>query len=178
MTVMSLMAVAAQATTGRDGLNPHLRSRIDLVTSEARQLLGRAVDGMGLSARAVSRVLNVARTIADLATDEIRGGYEVKNGERVKVPGVLESFNLAQEDAELLILQARVAAGWIDASELPQPEPEAFEEDGEYAEGEYDPDQVFGEAGASEGGEGLEGAELESGDAEVFAEDLEKSRDA
>ncbi|MFP6625823.1 MAG: hypothetical protein VCA74_02020 [Deltaproteobacteria bacterium] len=64
------MAVAAQATTGRDGLNPHLRSRIDLVTSEARQLLGRAVDGMGLSARAVSRVLNVARTIADLATDE------------------------------------------------------------------------------------------------------------
>ena len=35
--------------------------------------------------------------LADLATDEIRGGYEVKNGERVKVPGVLESFNLAQE---------------------------------------------------------------------------------
>ena len=84
--------------------------------------------------------------LADLATDEIRGGYEVKNGERVKVPGVLESFNLAQEDAELLILQARVAAGWIDASELPQPEPEEYEEDGEYAEGEYDPDQVFGDA--------------------------------
>ena len=81
--------------------------------------------------------------LADLATDEIRGGYEVKNGERVKVPGVLESFNLAQEEAEMLILQARVAAGWIDASELPQPEPE-YEED--YAEGEYDPDQVFGDA--------------------------------
>lgn len=79
--------------------------------------------------------------LADLATDEIRGGYEVKNGERVKVLGVLESFNLAQEDAELLILQARVAAGWIDASELPQPEPEEYEEDGE-----YDPDQVFGDA--------------------------------
>jgi transcription termination/antitermination protein NusA len=68
--------------------------------------------------------------LADLATDEIRGGYEVKNGERVKVPGVLESFNLAQEDAEMLILQARVAAGWIDASELPQPpEPEEYEEE-------------------------------------------------
>nr|WP_312295178.1 transcription termination factor NusA [Brevundimonas diminuta] len=60
--------------------------------------------------------------LADLATDEIRGGYEVRGGERVKVPGVLESFNLSQEDAEMLILQARVAAGWIDASELPQPE--------------------------------------------------------
>ncbi len=63
--------------------------------------------------------------LADLATDEIRGGFEVKNGERVRVPGVLESFSLPQEDAEMLILQARVAAGWIDASELPQPEPGA-----------------------------------------------------
>ena len=41
-------------------------------------------------------------------------------------------------------------------------------------EGEYDPDQVFGEASS----EGLEEAELENGDAEVFAEDLEQSRDA
>ncbi|QTC91007.1 transcription termination factor NusA [Brevundimonas goettingensis] len=108
--------------------------------------------------------------LADLATDEIRGGYEMKNGERTKVAGVLESFNLSQEEAELLILQARVAAGWIDASELPQPEPE-YEE--EYAEGEYDPEAVFAPQS-----EGLEEASLENGDAEVFAEDLESSRDA
>ncbi|RZJ17200.1 MAG: transcription termination/antitermination protein NusA [Brevundimonas sp.] len=107
--------------------------------------------------------------LADLATDEIRGGYEVKNGERVKVPGVLESFNLSQEAAELLILQARVAAGWIDASELPQPEPEAeYVEEGEFAEADF----------AAEGDEGLEQVELENGDAEVFAEDLEQSRDS
>ncbi|NBW09229.1 MAG: transcription termination/antitermination protein NusA [Caulobacteraceae bacterium] len=113
--------------------------------------------------------------LADLATDEIRGGYEMKNGERTKVPGVLESFNLSQEEAELLILQARVAAGWIDASELPQPEPE-YEE--EYAEGEYDPEAVFAPHSVEEGAEGLEEASLENGDAEVFAEDLESSRDA
>jgi N utilization substance protein A len=57
----------------------------------------------------------------------------------------------------MLILQARVAAGWIDASELPQPEPE-YEE--EYAEGEYDPDVVFGggdaEAGEAEAPEGAD----------------------
>ena len=80
--------------------------------------------------------------LADLATDEIRGGYEMKNGERVKLPGVLESFNLAQEDAEMLILQARVAAGWIDASELPQPEPEP-EYEAEEGEESYDADTVF-----------------------------------
>ncbi|PZO41378.1 MAG: transcription termination/antitermination protein NusA [Alphaproteobacteria bacterium] len=119
--------------------------------------------------------------LADLATDEIRGGYEVKNGERVKMPGVLESFNLSQEDAEMLILQARVAAGWIDASELPQPPEEDYEDTG-YAEGEYDADAVFGDAptadAALEGDEGLEEAALEGTDAEVFAEDLEQSRDA
>ncbi len=73
--------------------------------------------------------------LADLATDELRGGFEFKDGERVRVPGVLEQAALSTEDAEMLILQARVAAGWIDASELPQPEPEY--EEGEYAEGEY-----------------------------------------
>ncbi|MDZ4110899.1 MAG: transcription termination factor NusA [Brevundimonas sp.] len=100
--------------------------------------------------------------LADLATDEIRGGYEMKNGERVKLPGVLESFNLAQEDAELLILQARVAAGWIDASELPQPEPEPeYEaEEGEEGEESYDADTVF--AGSNADDETVEEGEGET----------------
>ncbi|MDP3400533.1 MAG: transcription termination/antitermination protein NusA, partial [Brevundimonas sp.] len=92
----------------------------------------------------------------------IRGGYEMKNGERVKVPGVLESFSLAQEDAELLILQARVAAGWIDASELPQPEPEPeYEaEEGEEGEESYDADTVF--AGSNADDETVEEGEGET----------------
>ena len=65
--------------------------------------------------------------LADLATDEIRGAFESKNGERVRVPGALESFNLSVEEAEGLILRARVAAGWIDAADLEQPEEEAEE---------------------------------------------------
>jgi len=39
-------------------------------TPEARQLLGRAVERCGLSARGARRVLKVARTIADLAEEE------------------------------------------------------------------------------------------------------------
>lgn len=103
--------------------------------------------------------------LADLATDEIRGGYEVKNGERVKLPGVLESFSLSQEAAELLILHARVAAGWIDASELPQqPEPEVeFEE------------EIFAEAGEDGDEELVVTVDV---DAEVFDEDLEPTQDA
>jgi N utilization substance protein A len=82
--------------------------------------------------------------LADLATDEIRGGVEIRNGERVKVPGVLESFNLGQEDAERLILRARVAAGWIDASELEEPEPEYYDEE----EAGEEPRDVYAEAEA------------------------------
>ena len=44
-------------------------------TAEARALLGRAVDGFGLSARGARRVLRVARTVADLA-GEVRTGPE------------------------------------------------------------------------------------------------------
>ncbi|MBF0666020.1 MAG: transcription termination/antitermination protein NusA [Brevundimonas sp.] len=109
--------------------------------------------------------------LADLATDEIRGGYEVKNGERVKVPGVLEAFNLAQEDAEMLILQARVAAGWIDASELPQPEPEPEYEDEAEGEGEYDADAVFA---APEGDDGTDDGETAAAD----GDDVEALDDA
>jgi magnesium chelatase family protein len=36
-------------------------------TPDARALLARAVDGLGLSARGAHRVLRVARTVADLA---------------------------------------------------------------------------------------------------------------
>jgi len=52
---------------------------------------------------------------AGLTGEELRGWFETKNGERVREPGVLESFELTPEAADTLILNARVAAGWIDA---------------------------------------------------------------
>ncbi len=83
--------------------------------------------------------------LADLATDEIRGGFEFKDGERVRVPGVLESFSLSLEDAEMLILRARVAAGWITEEDLPQP---AYVEEAEPEEaGEFD--NVWAQPGAA-----------------------------
>src|SRR5471030_1392978 len=44
--------------------------------------------------------------LADLATDELRGAFESQNGERVRVAGALETFNLSTEEAEALILRA------------------------------------------------------------------------
>ena len=86
--------------------------------------------------------IKTVEDLADLATDEIRGGYESREGQRVRTPGALESFGLTVEQAEMLVLRARVAAGWIDASDLPQAAPEeAYEE--ELSEEE----QVFGVRG-------------------------------
>ena len=76
--------------------------------------------------------------LADLATDEIRGAFEAKDGERVRTPGVLESFNLSVEDAEQLILKARIAAGWIEADPEPEVEAEAEAEPVTAEEGETD----------------------------------------
>ena len=59
--------------------------------------------------------------LAGLVPDDLRGWFETKNGERVRVPGVLESSNLTAEQAEAMIMEARVAAGWIEA---PEPKPE------------------------------------------------------
>ena len=65
--------------------------------------------------------------LADLVPDDLRGWFESKNGERVRQPGALEAFNLEPQDAEALIMRARVAMGWIEAPE--EPEPELVEED-------------------------------------------------
>jgi N utilization substance protein A len=84
------------------------------------------------------------KTVEDLAglvPDDLRGWFESKNGERVRQPGALETFSLSPEDAEALIMRARVAMGWIEA-----PEPEAEPE----ADAEAEPETAEGEAAAAE----------------------------
>ena len=65
--------------------------------------------------------------LAGLVPDDLRGYYENKGGERVREPGILDSFTLSPEDAEALIMRARVAAGWIEAE--PEVEAEAVEDE-------------------------------------------------
>jgi N utilization substance protein A len=61
------------------------------------------------------------KTVEDLAgcaTDDLTGWSERKDGETVKYPGILEGFELSRDDAEALIMQARVKAGWIKEEDL------------------------------------------------------------
>ena len=44
---------------------------------------------------------------ADLASDELTGGYDVLKGERIKIKGYLEDFALSKNEADNLIMSAR-----------------------------------------------------------------------
>jgi len=78
------------------------------------------------------------KTLEDLAgcaTDDLLGYYEVtKDKERVRVTGALEGFELTPDDANAIIMFARVKAGWIEAlpeeEEVAEEEAEEIEEEG------------------------------------------------
>ena len=47
---------------------------------------------------------------ADLASDELTGGYDIVKGERVKIKGYLEDFALSKKEADALVMLAREKA--------------------------------------------------------------------
>jgi N utilization substance protein A len=68
------------------------------------------------------------KTVEDLAgcaTDDLVGWTERKDGESKREPGILEGYEISREDAEAMIMQARLKAGWITEADLAQPAAEA-----------------------------------------------------
>jgi N utilization substance protein A len=75
---------------------------------------------------------------AGCATDDLVGWTERVDGERKHFDGILESFDLSAEEAENLIMRARVIAGWVTEEDLaamraaetePEKEDESAKED-------------------------------------------------
>ncbi|SLN69858.1 hypothetical protein TRL7639_04093 [Falsiruegeria litorea R37] len=84
------------------------------------------------------------KTLEDFATCadwELAGGWTSVDGERVKDDGILEPFDVSLEEAQDLVMTARVLLGWVDPAELEA----AAEEDG--ADGDTD-ENTDPEAGA------------------------------
>jgi len=72
-------------------------------------------------------------TLEDFATCadwELAGGWTTENGQRKKDIGVLEPFEMSLEEAQTLVMTARVMLGWVDPTEM---EPKAAEEEEEQA---------------------------------------------
>ena len=58
---------------------------------------------------------------------ELAGGWTTVKGERIKDDGLLESFNVSLEEAQNMVMTARIQLGWVDPEQL---ETESYEEAG------------------------------------------------
>jgi len=109
-------------------------ARIEAELDERRVALGVAdelkeVEGMTMPIL-VKLGENEVKSVEDLAgcaTDDLTGWTERKDGESIKQVGYLDGIEISREEAEALIMAARVKAGWIEAA-APEAEPEAVEE--------------------------------------------------
>src|SRR6267154_1597730 len=107
--------------------------RLETELEEKRKELG-VEDAMKEVPGVTSKILvklgeNDVKTVEDLAgcaTDDLVGWTERKEGsEPVKHAGFLDGLEISREDAEALIMQARVKAGWITEADLAKPPEEA-----------------------------------------------------
>jgi N utilization substance protein A len=76
------------------------------------------------------------KTIEDFATCadwELAGGWTTVNGERVKDEGLLEKFEVSLEEAQHMVMTARIQLGWVDPAEL-EADAESDEAEDEEAE--------------------------------------------
>jgi N utilization substance protein A len=71
------------------------------------------------------------KTLEDFATCadwELAGGWTTVNGERKKDDGILEAFDMSLEEAQNLVMTARVMLGWVDPADIaPKADEEAAE---------------------------------------------------
>ena len=102
------------------------------------------LDFEGLSPQMiVALVKDDVKSIEDFATCadwELAGGYTTVEGKRVKDDGVLESFDVSLDEAQELIMRARLQLGWVTEEQLA--EDAAAEEEGEEAEAAVEGDEA------------------------------------
>jgi len=102
-------------------------ARIEAEYDERRKALGVADDLKSIEGLTTPMLVklgeNDIKSIEDLAgcaTDDLVGWTDRGEGEGKRHPGFLDGFDLSREQADAMIMGARVQAGWIEASPEPQ----------------------------------------------------------
>ena len=76
----------------------------------------------GLTAQMVEALAKEdVKSLEDFATCadwELAGGWTTQNGQRIKDDGILEPFGISLEDAQTMVMTARVMLGWVDPTEM------------------------------------------------------------
>ncbi|MDA7423845.1 transcription termination factor NusA [Thalassococcus lentus] len=79
------------------------------------------------------------KTLEDFATCadwELAGGWTTVDGQRVKDDGLLEKFDVSLEEAQNMVMTARILLGWVDPEELAAAEAAEAEGDDVAEEGQ------------------------------------------
>ncbi len=80
------------------------------------------VDFEGLTPQMIQALAeDGVKTLEDFATCadwELAGGWTTVDGERVKDDGILEKFDVSLEEAQHMVMTARVQLGWVDPADL------------------------------------------------------------
>ncbi|MEM1073637.1 MAG: transcription termination factor NusA [Pseudomonadota bacterium] len=104
----------------RDVLEAINRAALD--NARALGVQDSLVEFEGLSPQMIEALAkDDVKTLEDFATCadwELAGGWTTVDGERVKDDGVLEPFDLSLEEAQDLIMTARILLGWVDPADL------------------------------------------------------------
>ncbi|MFX0545504.1 transcription termination factor NusA [Roseovarius sp. S1116L3] len=103
----------------------------DILEAKAKEALDKArelgvedslVEFEGLTPQMVLALAeDGVKTLEDFATCadwELAGGWTVQDGERIKDDGLLEPFDVSLEEAQDMVMTARVLLGWVDPTEL------------------------------------------------------------
>jgi N utilization substance protein A len=119
----------------------------DVLEAQARAALERArelgaedslIEFEGLTPQMVEALAkDDIKTLEDFATCadwELAGGWTTVDGQRHKDDGLLEPFDVSLDEAQTMVMTARVLLGWVDPTELEEDETEGEEIEGEEPE--------------------------------------------
>jgi len=119
----------------------------DILEAQAREAMEKArelgvedslVEFEGLSPQMILALAeDDVKSLEDFATCadwELAGGWTVVDGERVKDDGILEPFDVSLEEAQNMVMTARVMLGWVDPDDLLGSDAESTEEDAQTQE--------------------------------------------
>ncbi|WP_114961957.1 transcription termination factor NusA [Tritonibacter mobilis] len=104
----------------RDYLEAQAKAALDNARSMGAE--DSLIDFEGLTPQMVEALAkDDVKSLEDFATCadwELAGGWTTVNGERVKDEGILEPFDMSLEEAQNLVMTARIMLGWVDPAEL------------------------------------------------------------
>ena len=119
------------------------QNRIALESARALGAEDSLIEFEGLNPQMVEALAkDGVKTLEDFATCadwELAGGWTVVDGERVKDDGLLEPYDVSLEEAQTMVMTARVLLGWVDPADLVADEEE---EDGEDGDAETTPEEA------------------------------------